>query len=156
MPISSILLGLALVVLVVPFVIDPLLKNKRRKRASQKDTPAYLSKHDALMALRDLDFDFQMGKVAPDDYAPLRQQLLIAAAQAEQVVETPKAVMKVKVESMACPQCNAAVQADDRFCPKCGTALNLTCPHCQKKVVAGDKFCAGCGAALKTMAVANL
>ncbi len=149
MPISSILLGLALVVLVVPFVIDPLIKNNRRKRASQKNTSGQLSKHEALMALRDLDFDFQTGKITPEDYAPLRQQLLIAAAQAEQVVETPKAVMKAKVESMTCTECNAAVQADDKFCPKCGTALNLTCPQCQKKIAAGDKFCAHCGAALK-------
>ena len=149
MPISSILLGLALVVLVVPFVIDPFIKNNRRKRALQKNTSTQLSKHDALVALRDLDFDFQTGKITLEDYAPLRQQLLIAAAQAEQVVETPKATMKAKVESIACSECNAAVQADDKFCPKCGTALNLTCPQCQKKVAADDKFCAHCGAALK-------
>lgn len=149
MSLSSILLGLALVVLVVPFVIDPFIKNNRRKRASKKNTSAQLSKHDALIALRDLDFDFQTGKITSDDYAPLRQQLLIAAAQAEQVVETPKATLKAKVESMACPECNASVQADDKFCPKCGTALNLTCPQCRKKVAAGDKFCAHCGAALK-------
>jgi len=149
MSLSSILLGLALVVLVVPFVIDPILKNKRRKRASKKNSSTQLSKHEALLALRDLDFDFQTGKITPDDYAPLRQQLLIAAAQAEQVVETPKEVVKAKVESIACSECNAAVQTDDKFCPKCGTALNLTCPQCQKKIAADDKFCAHCGAALK-------
>ncbi|MEK9163252.1 MAG: zinc ribbon domain-containing protein [Chloroflexota bacterium] len=149
MPISSILLGLALVILVVPFVIDPFIKNNRRKRASQKNTSGQLSKHETLMALRDLDFDFQTGKITPEDYAPLRQQLLIAAAQAEQVVETPKAAVKPEVESKTCPECNAAIQMDDKFCPKCGTALNLTCPQCQKKIAAGDKFCAHCGAALK-------
>jgi len=29
----------------------------------------------------------------------------------------------VSVEAQFCPQCGAAVQADDRFCRQCGTAL---------------------------------
>jgi len=156
MPISSILLGLALVVLVVPFVIDPLVKNNRRKKTSRKNVSPHLSKQESLMALRDLDFDFQTGKITNEDYAPLRQQLLIAAAQAEQVVETPKVIVKAEIESATCPECHAAVQADDNFCPKCGAALNLTCPQCHKKVAAGDKFCAGCGAALKTQKLQQL
>jgi rRNA maturation endonuclease Nob1 len=153
MPISSILLGVALLVLVVPFVIDPFIKNNRRKRASKKNASAQLSKHDALVALRDLDFDFQTGKITQEDYEPLRQQLLIAAAQAEQVVETPKTVSPAKADTITCPQCHTAVQTDDKFCAKCGTALNLTCPQCHKKVMADDKFCARCGAALKVEAI---
>ena len=170
MPISSILIGLALAILVVPFVAGPFVKDGRRKHKSpdERGGPVpELSKHDALVALRDLDFDYGTGKIVEEDYAPLRQRLLIQAAEAVQAVEAGRPAVDDEIEAAvravrasaqtarhaACPQCHAPVGDDDRFCPKCGTALGRACPLCHNIVQVTDKFCARCGATLKSEAV---
>jgi RNA polymerase subunit RPABC4/transcription elongation factor Spt4 len=180
MPISSILFGLALAILVVPFIAGPFVKDGRRRQKppDERSRPApELSKRDALVALRDLDFDFRTGKVAEEDYVPLRQRLLIQAAEAVQAVEAEPPAVDDEIEAavralrgsprtgrrLACPQCHAPVGDDDRFCPKCGTALGIAlrpeaqgaaCPQCHNIVQVTDKFCARCGAILKAEVVA--
>ncbi len=145
MSIGSILLGLALAVLVVPFVAEPLIKNRQRQKAalenSQDDSPD-TAKQSALAALRDLDFDFRTGKVAEEDYTPLRQQLMAEAAQAVQAADAARGDLDDEIEtairavrgkkaspvgadlvSAHCPKCQASVRDDDKFCPKCGARL---------------------------------
>ncbi len=170
MPISSILIGLALAILVVPFVAGPFVKGGRRRQRlpDERNSPASeLSKHDALMALRDLDFDYRTGKIAEEDYVPLRQRLLTQAAEAVQAVEAKQPLVDDEIEAavralrgspraerhLACPQCHAAVSDDDRFCPKCGMALGVACPQCRSAVQATDKFCARCGVSLHSEVV---
>ncbi len=169
MSIGSILLGLALAVLVVPFVAEPLIKNRQRQKAapenSQNDSPD-TAKQSVLAALRDLDFDFRIGKVAEEDYTPLRQQLMAEAAQAVQTADATRGDLDDEIEaavrmarvsrrkSSECPECHASVRDDDRFCPKCGAALMAACPQCKTAVQASDKFCPHCGARVKQEAVA--
>lgn len=48
-----------------------------------------------------------------------------------------------------CPNCQATVPANSKFCPECGT--NLTeqqCPECKAMNAPGAKFCTNCGASL--------
>ncbi len=166
MPIGSILLGLALAILVLPFVISPFMKVNQRKPETQaeQDHPApVLAKRDALIALRDLDFDFHTGKIAEEDYTPLRQRLVTEAAQALQAAGAPQpdwdaeieaAVRAVRSrrkssETLTCFHCHASVEVGSRFCPQCGAALEAVCPQCHSPIHAGDKFCALCGALLK-------
>jgi RNA polymerase subunit RPABC4/transcription elongation factor Spt4 len=56
---------------------------------------------------------------------------------------------------LACAQCGADVQADDRFCPKCGSALTIACGNCGRAARAGDQFCAYCGQPLPTPVAAG-
>src|SRR5512147_690599 len=87
MPVSSILLGLTLAILVVPFVAEPFLRRPgqgRKLKTASAPMGEAATKEAALVALRDLDFDFHTGKITDADYAPLRQELLGAAAQAAQ------------------------------------------------------------------------
>jgi len=170
MPIGSILLGLALVVVVAPFVAGPFLKNGQRQKKlpeSWQEESSGLTKQSALAALRDLDFDFRTGKVAEEDYLPLRQRLLVQAAEAVQAGEATQPSVDDEIEAAVralrgspratrraeCPHCHAPVGDDDRFCPMCGTALGVTCPQCRSAVQATDKFCARCGATLKSEVV---
>jgi len=165
MPIGSILLGLALVILVTPFVISPFMQDKRRNQKPQAERDPILpelAKRDALAALRDLDFDFHTGKIAEEDYTPLRQRLVAEAAQALQAAEAwqpnwdaeiEAAVRTVRaargtVRHLACPYCHAPLVADSKFCPQCGKALEAACPQCHSAVRADDKFCARCGESL--------
>ncbi len=170
MPIGSILLGLALAILVLPFVISPFMQGNRRKQETQaeQDHPApVLEKRDALIALRDLDFDFRTGKITEEDYTPLRQRLMAEAAQALQAAEAPPPNWDAEIEAavravrarrkssgtLTCFHCQASVAVGSKFCPQCGAALKTVCPQCHGIVHTGNKFCALCGAPLKLEAM---
>jgi len=49
----------------------------------------------------------------------------------------------------ACPSCGRPVRADAKFCPNCGTKLELTCSGCGASLRAGSKFCDNCGASVE-------
>jgi cytochrome c-type biogenesis protein CcmH/NrfG len=48
-----------------------------------------------------------------------------------------------------CQKCKAAIPANAKFCPQCGTAVvkatNLTCPNCQATNPTSATFCIECG-----------
>jgi len=47
----------------------------------------------------------------------------------------------------SCPKCEAPLESNVKFCPKCGTPLKVStnCPKCQTKITPGQKFCPECG-----------
>ena len=47
-----------------------------------------------------------------------------------------------------CPNCEAPLASNAKFCPECGTKLKNAvrrCPHCEAKLPPGAKFCPECG-----------
>ncbi len=173
MSIGSIFVGIALLFVSVLVVGQPWLKPKRRTRSEAAVlSAATLESHREAVyaALADLDFDHRVGKVNDDDYRATRarlmaqavsilQQLDSTAADAEAQIEAlvrsrrtrpPKRASAPSAEAAQCPGCGSAVTGGDRFCTKCGTALNTTCPTCGRPTAADDRFCAKCGATLMT------
>src|SRR6202034_501594 len=53
-----------------------------------------------------------------------------------------------------CRQCGALVEAGDRFCGECGSAVG-GCPSCGEPVVPGKRFCVSCGQPLTAAAPAS-
>ena len=51
-------------------------------------------------------------------------------------------------ETISCPACGSANEADRKFCGECGTALAQTCPSCGTPNAPSVKFCGECGTAL--------
>lgn len=176
MSIGAILVGLALLILSIPIVAGPVV-NKRRKRFSLTDrpetVPAPQQYQDTLAALRDLDFDHQLGVVSEDDYPVLRARLLTEAAAvrdtagtalSDDVDERIEAAIRARRGKKATPvngdddpgaeigrscyHCGTEMDADDKFCAACGSAAAPVCSHCGRQAEPGDKFCAGCGAHL--------
>jgi len=48
--------------------------------------------------------------------------------------------------TIACPNCNARVVKDSRFCPSCGKSLEAPrCSKCGRTNALGAKFCVECG-----------
>lgn len=47
----------------------------------------------------------------------------------------------------SCPQCEAPLAANAKFCPECGANLKArdNCPGCGSKITPGSKFCPECG-----------
>jgi membrane protease subunit (stomatin/prohibitin family) len=85
----------------------------------------------------------------------------MAAAQASRTVEEIWAHSKVAEDDRAmlkdenwragvratCPNCNAPLEKNVKFCPECGAAIKAEkfCVNCGAKLAAGAKFCAECG-----------
>jgi RNA polymerase subunit RPABC4/transcription elongation factor Spt4 len=175
----ALLFGLILLAVSVFFVASPLRFGEPPKRAGARglsqNGDAKLSpekrRQAVLLALRDLDFDYQAGKVAEEDYQTLRVELLTEAAQLMQDQErlkddalealiqsrrrariepqpAPKA-KDVKIQEKVCQHCQSPLISDAKFCPKCGTPVGETvCPKCKKSLQPGDRFCPSCGTAI--------
>jgi hypothetical protein len=114
-----------------------------RGAAEDSDTERLLLQKEMVYgAIRDLDFDFQTGKVDRQDYAELRQQLEGEAVQilrqldaADALVALDQAieqqVLAVRRQSAstvcgspreACSGCGTPFDDGENFCPYCGQA----------------------------------
>lgn len=152
MNLVAVLVGLTMLVISVLFVAKPFQKVRGKKPATPvKQVDPDEQRLAALTALRDLDFDFQVGKVSEDDYTSLRARLVAEAARTLQddkndEIETLIQARKTsKAKAPACAHCGETLEAGIRFCPRCGTAVEASCPSCGKNIKAGDLFCSSCG-----------
>ena len=152
MNLVAVLVGLTMLVISVPFVAKPFQKVRGKKPATPvKQVDPDEQRLATLTALRDLDFDFQVGKVSEDDYTSLRTRLVAEAARTLQddkndEIETLIQARKTsKAKAPACAHCGETLEAGIRFCPRCGTAVEASCPSCGKNIKAGDLFCSSCG-----------
>jgi predicted nucleic acid-binding Zn ribbon protein len=153
--IPSIFIGLALLVASLAYVSLPF----RRKQLNKANDPIASSqqkgqRESILSALRELDFDFKTGKISDEDYTPLRTRLIVEAAEYIETEEKEEAQLESLIrtrrtaqqQSIRCEHCDAPIKAGQRFCSKCGWAVNSEmCPSCGKKIQAGDLFCSSCG-----------
>ncbi|HYL41143.1 MAG TPA: zinc ribbon domain-containing protein, partial [Candidatus Binatus sp.] len=46
---------------------------------------------------------------------------------------------------LACQNCGASVEPDQRFCAECGNPLAMGCPSCGTSIKPGQRFCGNCG-----------
>ncbi len=135
---AFVMIALVISVIAIAVVLAPLRgKHEDAPAASTPRDPAAEYK-DALLALRDLDFDHELGVVAEDDYQRLREELVATAAQAmpkkksrraagapqRSVRPKEKATPDVGSSGCECPQCGRAFQPDHLFCGGCGSRLS--------------------------------
>lgn len=124
---GAVLIGLALLVISLPFVASPFW-NKIEPNSSPEPFRSPDDRRAVLSALRDLDFDYRVGKVNEVDYTILRSRLLTRAAalmrESEAIDAEIEALIRARREassnSETCRQCGAKVEAGDRFCSTCG------------------------------------
>lgn len=162
MNIGAILVGFALLIITIPFVIDPFRPKAHQLFAkSRSDRPEKVdSSEKALFALRDLTFDFQTEKITEEDYERVRANLL---AQAAEEIETRQAEgarieamihtrRKKKATQYHCPECGKKLKAEDKFCSACGFARSISCNNCGRKNHMEGNFCTQCGNSLDNVA----
>jgi hypothetical protein len=111
----------------------------------------------ALLALRELDFDRATGKLGEGDYTALRDRYLaqaVALLKADQTTDGAEALIARRAAQLergngrptpACPRCGPRPEPDARFCSACGLDLGGTCASCRAALPAGARFCPTCG-----------
>jgi ribosomal protein S27AE len=176
MDIGSIFLILGLLVLVGLYIIRPfIVRSARGVSAEEKKLSAVLAEQERLInTLKELDFDYSLGKVPEADYPAQRATLVAQAAEAMRQVdmltatggvdvsdriETAIAARRAEVESPTVRKSKRTVAAgaapDDelealiasRRRERIEKAAGF-CPQCGKPVQISDKFCPRCGASL--------
>ncbi len=81
MDIGAILIGLAVLILVVFLVSQPLMDRRQRREKTVSEADRLGDERDRILTtLRDLDFDHASGKVLEEDYAPRRASLVAEGA----------------------------------------------------------------------------
>ncbi len=124
----------------------------------------------ALLALKEIEFDLETGKLSDADYQMLKSRYTARALEAMRVEEGAAApvagadveqliasrVARLKAEGavatadvpQVCPNCGPRPEADALWCSSCGSALPgmRICAICQSPVDGGAGFCVGCGA----------
>ena len=155
MEISSIFIGILLLGVSLAFVSLPFRQKQGASLKKQKvDAHPQGRREGVLSALRDLDFDFKTVKVSEEDYTPLRARLMAEAAQYIEQEKIEEEKLEALIQSRRitqqqtfnCEHCSAPMEAGQRFCAKCGSAVNQEkCPSCGKRNRTGDQFCSTCG-----------
>jgi hypothetical protein len=106
----------------------------------------------ALLALKEIEFDRETGKLSDEDYSALKaayQRVALAAIDQE----ATEPADEIDDTLTVCPTCGPRPEATARFCSSCGRELKAAgvsagCSSCGAAVPAGAKFCGDCGAAL--------
>jgi hypothetical protein len=104
-------------------------------------------KGQALIALKEIEFDLATGKLSEGDFADLKRKFTGEAVAAMREEAPPVAVRTGGTGSeVACPSCGPRPESDAIFCSTCGKLLStLTCAGCGAAMAPGARFCEGCG-----------
>jgi len=101
--------------------------------------------------LRDLQFEFRVGKLSDSDYQrtklALQQELVVVLAEIDRVVAlNDTAESEAKPKGSRQPQVATAAVAQSNSSES--SAPGVVCPHCGAKFPAPMKFCGECGKAM--------
>lgn len=117
------------IVLVLAFVGWPLFRAATAETDAEPESlsPLERQKLDAYSAIKEAEFDLQLGKLSPEDFEELtaryRQQALAAIAALEKAKQRKPAKGKRAARFAFCPACGRPLAAQANFCGHCGQAL---------------------------------
>jgi len=138
----TLFLGVALVTAaVVLFILQPVVKGLHASLEREDDelTETEARKRVALLALRDVEYDFLAGKLDEEDYRSLKAEL------------TAEALSALEADEAARDSAGADVDADleaEIVGIREGLRSGIACPNCSYSNEAGSRFCSACGVAL--------
>ncbi|OQY88151.1 MAG: hypothetical protein B6D41_11155 [Chloroflexi bacterium UTCFX4] len=145
--------AIALLILAATLVVLalPLYRTRRPSAALSVSTlDNLLAQRDSIYAsLRDLELDRQLGKLDEADYNARRDQYMTQAAVALRQLDAAQGQGAAAEANAALEQeIRARRKTADRKTGRAKTAAGF-CRNCGKAVDAGDKFCPKCGHALQ-------
>ena len=153
------IVGTLLAVVAVAYVLYPLLFSSVSATHRPIGLPrvAPVADEDAIVALREIEFDRATGKLSDTDYAELKSRYTARALAAmrahgdaganaapEDLVEATVLAYRARLKS--CARCGPRPEPDAVYCSNCGSYLDEKCEGCGRVVEeAGAACCAGCG-----------
>ena len=160
--VAAALVGVVALWLVLrPLLGPPAAPDAVEEPAEQDETP----KGVALLALKEIEFDRETGKLSDADYQYLKDKYTAEALEAlrtedgMEVSGDVEALIAQRVQALrfaaatappgapACPSCGPRPEADALFCSSCGGRLPApaTCARCGTALSSDSRFCEGCG-----------
>jgi len=161
--------ALALGGLVLWVVFDPLLRPGRPDLSLlEPEAPEETRRGVALLALKEIEFDRETGKLSQRDYDLLKARYsteALAALGAEEpvgaseVAGRPEELIASRLQSLrsarssgqpapiSCRACGPRPEPGARFCSRCGLPLGggAFCSDCGAALPSESRFCAACG-----------
>ena len=140
----------------------PLLSSAKRNLSPRSETSLEWEKlvderDAAYKAIKDLQFEHDLGNLSTQDYQSLHQRYRIDAAAALQKLDELRRSGKAEATADAAPKtappgptraASRSAQAKSTGAPA-AAAHAYPCPSCGKSVPADDRFCANCGTAVQ-------
>jgi len=154
--------GIVLAFAVLALVLEPLVRGRpaQSHAAKSDDDLDFLDveesdspKIQALLALREIEFDRATGKLSESDYSELKSTYQRAALEAMEAEEASDTAVESGADMRICPVCGPRPEGDASFCSECGRDLIESnkmrrCGACGGLAPSEAKFCGDCGAAL--------
>ncbi len=154
----ALVLGTLLAVGALAFVLYPLIAGPVvvRRLPFAPAPSAKPAEHEAVVALREIEFDRVTGKLSDADYEELKARYTaraleaMRAASSESLVGTDDAIeaaVRAYRERMkSCATCGPRPEPDAVYCSNCGRYLPGACEGCGAAITeSGAAFCARCG-----------
>ncbi|MDT8369446.1 MAG: zinc ribbon domain-containing protein [Longimicrobiales bacterium] len=137
--------GLIVIGVVAWVVLEPIMRGRAAslERSDDEVSEVEAVRRVRLLALRDTEYDYHMGKLDDADFAALKRELTAEALEAMKAVEeeastrggrSSRAEVEAEVAALrrglrdgsACTRCARMNPSGSRFCASCGTALHLS------------------------------
>jgi formate dehydrogenase maturation protein FdhE len=157
----ALVIGAVLAIGALTFVLYPVFFGVPHRPPAPQATPRASERESAVVALREIEFDRETGKLSDADYAQLKArytQQAIAAMRREEAAPSAagmNAVSDAELEAVVrayreqhamCPTCGPRPETDAIFCSTCGRYLRDRCAACGAPVDAPDaRYCVSCG-----------
>jgi hypothetical protein len=114
--------------------MQPLAKAKNKRRLgkiSSNHVAADLldRKETVYAAIKEIEFDYQMGKLSEEDFQQLRQQYkdeavaILKQLDTAQGAKSKKSSKKSDAATRFCSQCGSKIAQADKFCSSCGSRI---------------------------------
>jgi hypothetical protein len=166
--VTALLIGTAMALIAVGVVLFPLFRDD----TGAPSPPAPRRPHQpptnlAVVALREIEFDRETGKLSDADYQALKAQYTGEALEAMRVAESAaaaaapepiagverdlaeEAILRYRRPAMSCTSCGPRPEPDALYCSNCGRFLSGRCSDCGSPVTdPGARFCSECGKTL--------
>jgi hypothetical protein len=151
----ALVVGTILAVGALAYVLFPLLVGPApaARHMRRYGAPSPAPEQDAVVALREIEFDRVTGKLSDGDYDELRTRYTQRALEALRALdasspddEAEAAVLAYRSRLKQCARCGPRPEPDAMYCSSCGSFLPGACGSCGATVTEpGAAFCTSCG-----------